>query len=103
MMENKEGMRKLEVYVSVELNDETNSANVYLGFPRLQEKLTIRETAHILASGLSMIIKSCGSDGNLKDFELMEEVISHINSEFASVSSFSDAKKNDNMFRDGDE
>jgi hypothetical protein len=93
--------RNVQVGVSLDINDITRIVNVSVLFPRNQEKLTVKETAHVLVSGILTLIRSCDENSPIKDYELMEEVVNHLNSEFTSPTSYSDAKKIDNVFKDG--
>lgn len=60
---------------------------------QIMEQATIQTQAHMLASGLSLIIKQCSlADYGIKDYELMEEIINHIEHEFTSTSSFQNSE-----------
>lgn len=83
---------KLEVLVTYKKGLEKNTVDV------LPNKLiSIRDQAHILASGISLLIKSCSKfDSGIKDYELIKEIIEHINHEFTSTDSFYDVTSLEN-------
>ena len=68
------------------------NANVYIKYPSDQPKLTFSETSHILISGISLLLKLVEQQVGIPDYNLMEEIVDHLNSEFVSIKSFSDAK-----------
>jgi hypothetical protein len=58
-----------------------------------QEKLlTFKEMCHLMVEGISLLIKLSEEKEGTKDYELMKEVIDHLNNNFISISSFDDAK-----------
>ena len=81
---------KYGVIVETEIVD--RKANVYIKYPSNQPKLTVSETSHILISGISLLVKLVEQQEGRPDYELMEEIVEHLNSEFISIKSFSDAK-----------
>jgi len=92
-------MTKIRLMVELEAihDSETNMTNVFLTLPtEVLGTQTKQETAHLLAAGLGLLIKSCGD----KDYLMMEEVIKHLNHEFASVNSFSNVNLGKGMFKD---
>jgi len=86
---------RLEVSVVAESDkDDVGKTNVTILFPANQRRISIRETAHILVAGISLLVKSCDKDTEMSDHELIGEIIQHMNDDFVSVRSFSDAKVN---------
>jgi hypothetical protein len=72
---------KMSVIVSVEADEIVDK----------QEDMSVTNVTHLLVGGIAMLIKSCGdSDMGIKDHELMEEVLEHLNLEFSSYKSFDD-------------
>jgi len=47
-----------------------------------------------LAGAISLLIKTASKGDKYKDYELIQEVINHLNSEFVDTDSFSDAYVN---------
>lgn len=92
-----------DVEVAVRMSYEyTPDGKLIIDFPMGQPKLSIRQTASMLAAGLSMLIKGCGnSDMGVSEIELLREVIDHIQTEFASAESYTNAKLNENYFKKG--
>ena len=43
-------------------------------------------------SGIMLLTKLVNETSEIKDYQLMKEIIDHMNSEFVSLTSFSDAK-----------
>lgn len=81
---------KYTVYVQTEIVD--GKANVYVG--QIDNKITLSfsEMAHILAGGISLLCKLVNEESGENDYALMKEVVDHLNSEFISQSSYSDAE-----------
>jgi hypothetical protein len=50
-----------------------------------------------LAGAISLLIKSSSQGDKIKDYELIKEVIDHLNSEFVNTDSFSDLYVNPNI------
>jgi hypothetical protein len=50
-----------------------------------------------LAGAISLLIKSSSQGDKIKDYELIKEVIDHLNSEFVNIDSYSDAYVSKNM------
>lgn len=89
-------MSKLRVIVDAEVKD----GRVYLtiGYPSEQGRLPLRQTATILTGGLSTLIKGCTyDDAEVKDYELIEQVVDQLSAEFADVDAFSDVKINKDL------
>jgi len=61
-----------------------NGFDMSIILPKGQPKLTVKETIHFLTAGICLLIKSA-SKLNFKDYELMDEVFKHLNSEFVST------------------
>lgn len=56
------------------------------------ENIQIESATMIMASAIALAIKGVNLKDGIRDYELMERVINYLNSEFASIESFSDAK-----------
>lgn len=91
----------IQVGVSLDINLTTKITNVAILLPKNQQKLSVKEAASVLVSGVLLLIRSCDENSPIKDYELMQEVVNQLNSEFTSPTSFSDAKIFDNIFKDG--
>ena len=87
--------RSFRVVIDTEISD--GRANINISFPKKQELLSIQETSHILAGDISLLIKSSSKGDKIKDYELIKEVINHLNSEFVNIDSFSDLYVNPKM------
>jgi hypothetical protein len=82
---------KSSVIVEATIDKETGISIINIGFPP-DKPLSVRESAHLLASGISMLIRSCDNgEMGIKSHELIKEVIDHIHSEYVNTESFSDA------------
>jgi len=82
---------KKTVIVDVTTDTETGRSIVNIGFPT-DKPLNVRESAHMLAAGISMLIRSCDHNKmGIKSHDLMTEVINHLNSEYVNTESYSDA------------
>jgi len=79
---------RLRVIIDVETVN--NLSNISIGYPNGQELLTVKESSHILAGAISLLIKSSSKGDKFKDYEIIREVVDHLNSEFVSTDSFSD-------------
>lgn len=90
-------MENFNFSVTVNVKGDNGRADVTIQFPRHQPSLTVAETAIILASGVSLLIKSCEKTDGMTDVELMKMVIDYLNDQFVDTTSFSDAK----VFEDG--
>lgn len=84
-------MEKYNVIVSAEFDQENQKVNVSV-FQTGEKKLDFKSQAHILTSGIMLITKLVNETSEIKDYQLMKEIIDHMNSEFVSLTSFSDAK-----------
>ena len=92
--------KTLTVTVTISSNDNDNKKIVNVLFPSKQERLSIWHTSHILASGISLLIKTCTiSDTGIKDYELIGDIIDHLRSEFSSTESFGDAILHKEVFK----
>jgi len=79
----------MEITVRIEKSEDTPGVNdIFIQMPKTQEKLSTQQAVHILIGGVNMLIKSCSNESGIKDYELMEEVIDHLKSEFIDVKSF---------------
>lgn len=82
----------LRVIIDVESSE--GRSNISIGYPKNQPLLSVRDTSHILAGAISLLIKTSSKGDKYKDYELIQEVINHLNSEFVNIDSFSDAYVN---------
>lgn len=57
-----------------------------------ERKLNFREMSHVMVDAISLLIKLSSQNGEMEDYELMTEVIEHINHNFISTKAFNDAK-----------
>ncbi len=73
---------KIEIVVDVHKKSLEDGHTVFIRVPKEQDELTISDICHLLVSGIGALIKS-----SPKDFNLMEEVIEHLNQEFAYAES----------------
>jgi hypothetical protein len=55
-------------------------------------KLTFTEMSLILASTISLLVKIADKEHETKDYELIKTIINHLNDEFISIDSFSNAQ-----------
>jgi hypothetical protein len=85
---------KLSVSVDMEVKD--GRSYLSINFPK-QQQITVQETSHILAGAISLLIKSSSRGDKIKDYELIKEVIDHLNSEFVNIDSYTDAYVSKNM------
>jgi len=83
--------------VIIDVETVNNRSNISIGYPNGQELLTVKESSHILAGAISLLIKSSSQGDKIKDYELIKEVIDHLNSEFIDIDSYSDAYVSKNM------
>jgi hypothetical protein len=83
--------------VIIDVETVNNRSNISIGYPNGQELLTVKESSHILAGAISLLIKSSSQGDKIKDYELIKEVIDHLNSEFVNTDSFSDFYVNPNI------
>ena len=84
-------MDRLEITVAVQPNDKPNGYNVQLLFDKNQRLLSVQQCTHILISAVALLVKSCEkADVGIKDHELIEEVMDHLNQEFLSTESHKD-------------
>ena len=96
---NKEVM-KLSVITEMVYEPDSSRVVVNVKFPANQDKMTIPEVAHLLVGGLSMMIKGATKENcGMTDYELMGKCIEHLNSEFASATSFDDVEVNKKVFK----
>lgn len=87
-------MRKVKkrVIVDVETDLDTKISVVSVLFPK-DQSLNVKDTATILTSALSMLIKSCeNTDMSIKSHELIKDIIDQLNDNYINTKSFEDAK-----------
>lgn len=82
---------KLGVVVTVTLGDNGRSI-VEIGFLPNQQKLSIKESCHILAGGISLLIKLSSHGDGVEDYKIMKDVIDQLHDDFISNDSYSDAE-----------
>lgn len=80
--------------VIVDVEVDNGRSNISVGYPKNQELLSAKDTSHILASAISLLVKSSSKGDTFKDHEIIKEVIEHLNSEFVNIDSFSDVYVN---------
>ena len=87
-------MRKVKkrVIVDVETDLDTKISVVSVLFPK-DQSLNVKDTATILTSALSMLIKSCeNTDMGIKSHELIKDIIDQLNDDYINTKSFEDTK-----------
>lgn len=90
-------MDKLEVRVILEPDEETGMVNIKIDFPPEQMIISVKDTANILTTGISTLIKGCSVyDMGIKDYELIKEVMDQLTTDFSSTDNYDVIlKKND--------
>ena len=86
---------KKEIQVTVGLSPQENNPGIYdvkIYTPKGQTPLSKKESAHILISGVGLIIKT--NESNKEQGELLNEVIEHLHLEFSSPKSFNEPYSN---------
>ena len=91
------GSEKLGVLVSVTFGD-NGRAIIEIGLPPNQRKLSIKESCHILAGGISLLIKSSSQGDGVEDYKIMKDVIDQLHDDFISNENYADAEFNKNVF-----
>ncbi len=87
--------KKFEISVKAIKSDNRTIINILL--PSDQPKATPLEMSHLLASGISVLIKSCSSVTGKKDYEILSEIIKHLEDDFASIDAFDDVVIDENL------
>ena len=87
---------KLGVVVTVTLGDNGRSI-VEIGLPPNQRKLSIKEYCHILAGGISLLIKSSSQGDGVEDYKIMKDVIDQLHDDFISNENYADTELNKNV------
>ena len=82
-------MSELSVIVSHNINDDGRH-HFDIGFPSQQPKMGVESATMILAGGIALLIKAGHQQGQIKDHELLERVVTYLQSEFVSNDSFKD-------------
>lgn len=90
-------MDSVKIEVTHKINDGVSYFDI--GFPKSQKQISIKYSSLILAAGISLLIKAGNKSGDIKDYELLGEVIDYLKSEFVSTKSFEDAKILPNTFK----
>ena len=90
------GSERLGVLVSVTFGD-NGRAIIEIGLPPNQRKLSIKESCHILAGGISLLIKSSSQGNGVEDYKIMKDVIDQLHDDFISNDSYADAEFNKNI------
>jgi|APCry1669189000_1035189.scaffolds.fasta_scaffold01823_6 hypothetical protein len=84
---------KLEVVTELVLDEKNNRSVVNIKFPANQKNMTLPDTIKVLSSGVALLIRGATKENcGMTDYELMNEVISYLNSEFVSSTNFNDVK-----------
>lgn len=92
-------MSEYNLNVTVNLKKNGDRMDVTILFPRNQPSLTVTDSAIILASGLSLLIRSCSKTEGVTDAELMRNVVDFLNEQFINTDSFNDAKVFEDVFK----
>ena len=87
----------MKLSVSVDMEIKGGRSYLSINFPKNQQQITVQETSHILAGAISLLIKSSSKGDKFKDYEIIREVVNHLNSEFINTDSFSDLYVNPNI------
>ena len=83
---------KLRIIVEVEQGDDGRT-NISVGqLPHEDVRLSFGDMAMILGGTIVMLSRLSEKECGMKDYELMESVITNMNKEFVSYESFDDAK-----------
>lgn len=91
---------KLEVTTEVEFEEQPGKVVINVKFPNGQQKLSIPDAAHILAGGLSLLVRGATKENcGMTDYELMESVIANLNHHFTDTKDFRDIEVNKNVFK----
>lgn len=85
-------MSSLSLTITIEPKEDTGFMGLYITYPKEQQKLSLNDMAHMFAGGISLCVKLCEDEGEIKDYELMQTIIDHLNNEFISLNSFKDAE-----------
>ena len=84
--------------ILVEAEGDVNKTNIKVKQLNTNEpinstrKLTFTEMSLILTSTISLLVKIADKEHETKDYELIKTIINHLNDEFISIDSFSDAE-----------
>jgi hypothetical protein len=84
--------------ILVEAEGDVNKTNIKVKQLNTNEpinstrKLTFTEMSLILTSTISLLVKIADKEHETKDYELIKTIINHLNDEFISIDSFSDAQ-----------
>lgn len=90
------------IYVEVEEDKVIPTKfNVMVGFPTEQPPMSLKGSLHLLAAGISLLIKSSSPLNGEEDHVLLKDVINHLNHDFMSKESFKDVAVNDKQFLEG--
>ena len=83
---------KIRIIVEVEQGSDGRT-NISVGqLPHEDVKLSFGDMAQILGGTIVMLSRLSEKECGVKDYELMESVIAHMNKEFVSYDSFDDAR-----------
>jgi hypothetical protein len=94
-------MEDLTIGVKAIQDSETKRTNITIVFPKEQGKMHVSDAAHLLIAGVCVLIKSCKkADTGIKDFELLKNVMKHLEEEF--LDDFNDAFINKTYFDTGE-
>lgn len=85
-----------EVSLTVTLKPNDGDIAVFISYPKEQSPLSLSEMSKVLTAGISLVVKCVNNDTDtIKDYEIMESVISQLNDDFISTKSFDNAKRLD--------
>ena len=85
-----------QLSLTVTLKPHDDKVAIFITYPPEQQKLSLLEMSQILTGGISLIVKLANNDKEeVKDYEIMERVITQLNDDFISTQSYDDAKRID--------
>jgi|694.fasta_scaffold06336_17 hypothetical protein len=84
-------MSNSDYRIIVDVKIDNGRSNVSILYPKDQPLLSVKDSSHILASAISLLVKSSQKGEKFKDYEIIKEIIDHLNYEFVDVDSFSDS------------
>lgn len=83
-------MDKASITVNYKIGDD-GRAYFDIQVPKDQRGLGVDASTMMLSAAISLLIKAGHNRGDIKDHELLEKVITYLQSEFVSNDSFNDA------------
>ncbi len=81
-------MENFKATISVIVKEVNGEYNTFVQTPREQEPMPLEDAAHMLASGISVIIRNISEnkDSKIKDHELLRQIVDHLQMEFVESS-----------------